>query len=259
MFDSHAHVSFYQFDADRADVIARAREAGVTGWMEVGTDIDQSRKAVMLAEQEEGVYASVGVHPSDINSITPQTWVEVRELMQHPKVKAIGEVGLDFYRGGNPEEQKQAVGYFIQVAKERELPLIFHVRSGPEINAHEELLYMLSTLDASDRPPGVIHTFSGTSEQAKKYLEYGMYLSFSGVITFANAEPVVEAASWAPLDRMLIETDCPFLAPAPYRGKRNEPSYVQLVAQKIADIKNVPVEKVIEKTQENAKTLFRLS
>lgn len=259
MFDAHAHVSFSQFDSDRESVIERAREAGISGWLEVGTDIEQSRKAVAFAESQEGVFATVGVHPNDINSITEQTWVDMRELVQHPKVKAIGEVGFDFFRGGNLEEQAQAVRYFIQIAQEANLPLVFHVRSGPEIDAHDELLYVLSTFEASNRPRGVVHTFSGSLNQARKYLEYGLYLSFSGVITFPNAGPIIDAATWAPLDRIVIETDCPFLCPAPYRGKRNEPSYVRLVAEKLAEIKHVPVEKVLAKTEENAKTLFRLS
>lgn len=258
MFDSHAHVSFFNFDKDREDVIQRAREAGVVGWMEVGTDLEQSRKAVALSEKEPGVFASVGIHPSDIGSITQQTWVEVRQLLQHPKVKAIGEVGLDFYRGKSPEDQKTVVGYFMEIARATDLPIIFHVRSGPELDAHNELLFLLSGLKPSQRPSGVIHTYSGTTEQARRYLEYGMYLSFSGVITFGNAEPIVEAANWAPLDRILIETDCPFLAPAPYRGKRNEPAYVRLVAEKIAEIKDVSVEEVIQHTERNARQLFRI-
>lgn len=258
MFDAHAHVAFSQFDKDRADVIQRAREAGLSGWLEVGTDLEHSKKAVALAEKEDGVFATVGVHPTDISSITESTWVELRELLQHPKVRAIGEVGLDFYRAGNPEEQKTVVGYFLEIAREAHLPIIFHIRSGPNQDAHDELLFLLSALDPELRPAGVIHTYSGTAEQARKYLELGMYLSFSGVVTFGNAEQVLEAARWAPLGRILIETDCPYLAPAPYRGKRNEPAYVKLVAEKLAEVKNVEVEKLIEHTDRNVKEVLQI-
>lgn len=258
MFDAHAHVAFSHFDKDRDDVIARAREQGVTGWLEIGTDVEQSRKAVALAEQQAGVFASVGIHPSDIASAAPTAWEDIKTLLVSPKVKAIGEVGLDFYRDGNPEQQKDVLGRFISLAQERKLPVIFHVRSGPDINAHDELLYMLSALPPNQRPVGVIHTYSGTVEQARKYLEFGMYLSFSGVVTFSNAGMVADAAAWAPIDRILIETDCPFLTPAPYRGKRNEPAYVRLVAEKLADIKKIPVEKVIEQTSRNAHELLAI-
>lgn len=256
MFDAHAHVSFSHFDKDRDEVITRAREAGMNGWLEVGTDIEQSRKAIALAEQEEGVYASVGVHPTDAETMTPKAWDEIRSMAEDPNVKAIGEVGLDFYHKNNVEQQKDVALRFMHLAREVNLPMIFHVRSGPDRDAHDEMLYLLSRFEPRDRPVGVVHTFSGTAEQARKYLEFGSYLSFSGVITFANAGHILDAALWAPLDRILIETDCPFLAPAPYRGKRNEPAYVKLVAEKMAEIRQLPASEIILRTEKNTRRVF---
>ena len=259
MFDSHAHVTFPQFDADRDDVIDRTKQAGVDGWIEIGTDLDNSRQALELAKKVEGVYASVGVHPNDIYKLNQKVWGELTKLANHPRVKAVGEVGLDFYRGGSVEEQQGVLERFIGLAQERSLPVIFHVRSGHEVDAHDTLLYLLSHHEPSRRPSGVIHTFSGTAEQARKYLEFGLYISFSGVLTFQNAGQLVDVANWVPLDRVLIETDCPFLAPAPFRGKRNEPIMIQHVAEKLAEIKGISVNEVDEQTTQNARELFHLT
>lgn len=254
MFDSHAHVAFDSFDEDREAVIARAGEAGVKGWLEVGTDLEQSQKAVALAQQYEHVFATVGVHPSDIGSAV--AWGEIEKLVQHEKVKAIGEVGLDFYRGGDVEQQKEVLGKFIALAQKYNKPVVFHVRNGREVDAHETLISFLGEYPESDRPPGIIHTYSGTLTQAQQYLDLGMYLSFSGVVTFKNAGEIAEAAKTIPLDRILIETDCPFLAPDPYRGKRNEPAYVALVAQKIAVLRNISMQEVEQQTDSSAQKVL---
>lgn len=259
MFDAHAHVAFSHFDKDRDEVITRAREAGMTGWLEIGTDIPQSKRAIALAEKEEGVYASVGVHPTDAHTITPEIWEEVKTLAQHPQVKAVGEVGLDFYHKDNFEQQKDVAMRFMHLAHELDLPIIFHVRSGVDHDAHDEMLYLLSRFEPGDRPVGIVHTFSGTADQARKYLEFGSYISFSGVLTFANAGQIVDAALWAPLDRILIETDCPFLAPAPYRGKRNEPAYVKLVAEKLGEIRKLPASEIIARTEKNARRVLKIT
>jgi TatD DNase family protein len=229
------------------------------GWLEVGTDIEQSKRSIALAEEQAGVYATVGIHPSDIASLTPQSRAAIEELADNPKVKAIGEVGLDFYRDTNREQQREALLFFLGVAREQRLPLVFHVRSGPGMDAHDEILEIISRLTPAARPAGVVHTYSGTAEQARHYLEFGLYISFSGVLTFSNAEAIQQAAAWVPLDRVLIETDCPYLAPAPYRGKRNEPAYVRLVAEKLAEIKQTPIEYVLKKTEENAYRLLNLT
>ncbi len=259
MIDSHAHVALATFDADREEVIKRALAAGVTGWIEVGTDMVQSKKAIMLAEKYEKVYASVGIHPSDVGTIKTGTWPEIERLAAYKQVKAIGEVGLDVYRGGSIDEQRNVLERFVTLANQRSLPMIFHVRSSHEIDAHAALISFLRERSDSSRPAGVIHTYSGSVSQAEEYLKLGMYLSISGVVTFKNAGAVAEVAKSTPLDRLLIETDCPFLAPDPYRGQRNEPAYVNLVAKKIAELRGISIAEVDQTTSENTKKLFRLS
>lgn len=258
MFDSHAHVMFENFNTDRDQIFAHAQEAGVSGWIEVGTNLEQSKKAVTLAQQHENVWASVGVHPSDIESSikNKESWTEIEKLLDQPRVVAVGEVGLDYYRGGTAEEQMPALQRFIDLALARNLPVIFHVRDGKDISAHADLITLLHSLPKV--PRGVIHTYSGTLKQAKQYLKLGMYLSFSGVITFKNAGELLEVVKQTPLDKILIETDCPFLAPEPYRGKRNEPAYVKYVAQKIADLRGISFDEVQRVTMDNTQTLFRL-
>lgn len=242
MIDSHAHVAFEGFDSDRDDVMARAREAGVA-WIEIGTDVEQSRKAVAL-----GVPATIGVHPSDVAAGVD--WNEVKKLLEEPNVVAVGEVGLDLYHSQNLDEQIEALKKFVEIAREKRLPVVFHVR-----NAHDEMIKFLREENWSR---GVIHTFSGNKEQAEHYLEMGLYLSFSGVVTYKNAGGIVEVAKTMPLEKMLIETDCPFLAPEPFRGMRNEPAYVKYVAQKIAEIRGISFEEVARVTEENTKQLFLL-
>ena len=267
MFDSHAHVTFEQFDEDRDQVLARAGEAGVTGWIEVGTDVATSQRAATFARQYTGrpphqvaVWASAGVHPSDIDSLTEEGWESLSELADDEAVVAIGEVGLDFYRGGTAERQVPVLERFIDLAMTKNLPVIFHVRDadqGP--SAHEALLKLLASLPDSRRPRGVIHTFSGTQEQAAAYLQLGLMLSFSGVVTFKDAGQVADVASSMPIHRMLIETDCPFLAPEPHRSKRNEPAHVRLVAEHIAGLRNITAEEVITQTAANTKELFGIT
>lgn len=259
MIDSHAHVAFEQFDTDRKAVIERAQQAGVHGWIEVGTDISQSHKAIALAQQHDHVWATVGVHPSDIDTLKEQDWERIEKLLREKKVVAVGEVGLDLYRGGNLDHQRNVLKRFISVAQSHHLPVIFHVRNGQTVDVHEELLNLLESYAETDRPRGVIHTYSGTAEQAKRYISLGMYLSFSGVITFKNAQDTAEIARVTSLEKILIETDCPFLAPMPYRGKRNEPAYVASVAHKIAELKEVSVTTIQQETENNTRRLFGVS
>jgi len=257
MIDSHAHVAFGSFNADREAVVARLALNNVQGWIEIGTDLEQSQKAVQLARRYNNCWASVGVHPSDIAVLDEATWKKIAELANQPKVIAIGEVGFDFYRGGSLEEQKKVLLRFVQVAHEHRLPMVFHVRdqAGTD-NAHQAMINFLIELSEDTRPFGVIHTFSGTPQHAEEYLRLGLYLSFSGVITFPNAGEIPEVAKTIPLDRLLIETDCPFLTPVPHRGKRNEPAYVSFVAQKIADLRNIELEELNQVTEANTKRLF---
>lgn len=267
MIDSHAHVSFKQFDNDREEVIKRAREAGVTGWIEVGTDLAQSQKAIRLAGKIDLVWAAAGVHPSDVAEVfgmdpsvplAGEAWDEFVELVKKQRVVAIGEVGLDFYRGGTPRTQMPVLKNFIALGAERDMPLIFHLRSGGGQDAYEILLDYVEQLPRRERPRGVMHTFSGNMKQAKRFLNLGFYLGFSGVVTFKNAGATAEIAKLAPLDRILIETDCPFLAPEPHRGERNEPAYLKLVAEKIAEAKRLSLEEVDRVTEDNTRSVFRL-
>jgi TatD DNase family protein len=260
MIDSHAHVMFDSFDSDRDQVIKRMPEAGVTGWIEIATNLEQSRQAVALAQQYDTCWAAVGVHPDDISELNEDTWPVIEELLQKPKVVAVGEVGFDFYREGKREQQEPVLRRFVELAQARQLPVVFHVRDTKgTYNAHEAMVEFLKSYSDADRPHGVLHTFSGTREHAQQYLELGMYLSFSGVITFKNAGPILDVVKTMPLGRLLIETDCPFLAPEPYRGKRNEPAYVRFVAQKIAELRQVSLEEINRLTHENTKRLFKLS
>lgn len=255
MIDAHAHVTFRQYDEDREAVLARARAAEVR-WLEVGTDLVQSRAALALADAypHDVIGATVGVHPSDVAAGVD--WLAFEQLLAHPRVAAVGEVGLDYYRGGKKKVQLPVLQRFVDLAHERNRPVVFHVRSGVNTDAHADLLDFLQSLSAERRPAGVIHTFSGTAEQATRYLALGFSLSFSGVVTFKNAEDVSAAAKMTPLDRLLIETDCPFLAPAPHRGQRNEPANVRLVAERIAQLKGLPADDIAAVTAGNALRLF---
>jgi len=257
MIDSHAHMAAVEFDSDRSAVIERMLGAGVQGWVEIGTSLDDSRASIDLAHNYGNCYATVGVHPNGIDGLTETDWTQLAQLAQDPRVVAIGEVGLDFFRGGSAAHQVDALKKFIALAEKNNLPLVFHVRDGQEINAHDQLINLLQTYQGASMPAGVIHTFSGSADQAARYIELGMYLSFSGVITFKNAGQVIEAAKAAPLDRILIETDCPFLTPDPHRGKRNEPAFVAFVARKLAEIRGLDKEEIGQLTHQNTERLFR--
>lgn len=257
MIDSHAHVQDKAFDADRSDVLERAKAAGVNGWIEVGTTVQESMQAVKLAQEYPSVYSTVGVHPHHIEEMTVEDWQTLEDLAGKPKVVAIGEVGFDFYRGESLEKQREVLMRFIALATKKSLPVVFHVRSGEALDAHQALIELLQTYSDDTRPKGVIHTYSGTLEQARAYIALGLHISFSGVLTFKNAGELVAVAKEAPANRLLIETDCPYLTPDPFRGQRNEPAYVKLVAQKLAELRAVPVEDIQQQTEENTKTLFQ--
>lgn len=266
MFDSHAHVSDGAFDADRSDILPRAQAAGVKGWIEIGTTVEESRQACTLAEQYEAVWATVGVHPDRVATLTEADWQQLEALASHPKVVAIGEVGFDFYRDGTYETQLPVLQRFVALAAKRNLPMVFHVRNPVKspagdhgASAHDKLLNFFGEIPVIERPRGVIHTFSGNEEHAKRYLELGLHLSFSGVVTFDNATETMEVAKMVPADRMLIETDCPYLTPVPHRGKRNEPSYVRYVAEKIAALRGVTLSEIDQLTEINTRTLFGLA
>lgn len=257
MIDSHVHVAFADFDDDRDEVIERARQAGVKGWVEVGTDVESSKGAVELA-QKYGVWATVGVHPGEAEDLSENDWEQLQKLVTEKEVVAVGEVGIDLYRGGSLSKQLKVLRRFIELAGENRLPVVFHVRSSDEVDANSEAIKLLASYSDSQCVAGVMHSFSGTWQQAEKYLDLGMYLAFNGVVTFKNAGETAEVARRAPLERMLIETDCPFLAPEPYRGKRNEPAYLRFVAEKIAELKDVSCDDVVLTTEHNTREIFSI-
>lgn len=257
IFDSHCHPQMAQYNNDRDEVIQRAFDAGVS-MICVGMDLETSKQAIELAQKHEGIWATVGLHPNDnLNEkFEPDKY---RELLQQEKVVAFGEIGLDYYRTEKPEDQKFQKERFeqqLRLAEKLKIPVILHSRDagkGSTGKVHED---MINILKNNFSGIGVAHSFTGTIEDAKKYLELGFNLGFNGILTFARQYD--EMIKYVPLDRILLETDAPFLTPEPYRGKRNEPAHVVEVAKKLAELKNEPYEKVIEQTTENCKRLFGL-
>ena len=253
LVDSHAHLEMEEFDGDRDAVIHRAREMGVDGIVTVGVNLEDSRKGVALAEQYDTVYASVGVHPHDVKTIDKTTYDQLRNLARSSKVVAYGEIGLDFFRNRSPKDiQVRRFGEQLELAAELELPVIIHDRE-----AHREITEMIE-VRKNDRG-GVIHCFSGDYSMAVRCIDMGFYISTPGTVTYKKAEPLREIIKRLPMDRLLIETDCPFLSPEPKRGKRNEPAYVVYTAQQIAQIKALPYEEVERITSRNAKDLFGIT
>jgi TatD DNase family protein len=252
LVDTHAHLDFNQFDADRESVLYRAEENGVRQIITIGIDLATSRKSVELAEKYAMVYAAVGIHPHDVAKAGAEDLAEIDALLQHPKVVALGEVGLDFYYHYSPEEiQRKYLRIFLDRSLEGGKPLIIHTRE-----ADEAILALLRERSRAGWR-GVFHCFSGDAKMAEKVMEMGFHISFTGNITFKNSTSLGVMRD-VPLDRLMVETDCPFMAPVPHRGKRNEPAYVQLVAQKIAEVKGCALAVVAEQTTANAAELFQL-
>ncbi len=255
LIDSHSHPQFPQYDQDRDEMIRRSLDGGIE-MIAVGTDYEMSAKAVVLANQYEGIWASVGLHPND--NLHEQLDLDLyRKLAEDPKVVAIGEVGLDFYRTTGEENlafQKERLVKFLELAAETGKPLIVHCRE-----AYTEMLEMLdgaTRLFGADKIKGVIHSFTSTWETAQQFLERGFYLGFNGIITFADQYN--ETIKNIPLERLLLETDAPYLSPVPHRGQRNESSYLNFVAEKIVQIRNMAVEEIAEQTIKNTKKLFEI-
>jgi TatD DNase family protein len=254
--DSHAHIDFSSYAPEEIEpLVQRARDAGVGRIVHIGSGEGTASMegAHKVMERFPDVFAAVGVHPHDAKLVNDTVMARARELAAHPKVVAIGEVGLDFhYNHSTREEQFSALRRFVALAKELKKPLIIHDR-----DSHDELLQVLKEEGARE-VGGVFHCFSGDYEFGKRVLEENFQVSFTGIVTFKKAETTQDAARRLPLERMLIETDSPFLTPMPHRGKRNEPAYVAFVAQKIAELKGLSVDAVAEKTTENAKRLFNI-
>ena len=252
-FDTHAHYDSNQFRADREELLASMPAQDVTLILNPGCDLPSSEQAVALAEKFPHVYAAVGVHPSDCHTWSEDVQDRLRELAKHPKVKAIGEVGLDYYWKDNApaDLQKHVFTRQLALARETKLPVIVHNRE-----AHKDTLDIVRQF--SD-VPGVYHCYSGSLEDAKVLVKMGWMLSFTGVITFKNAQKALEVIRWLPLDRIMIETDSPYLTPEPYRGKRNDSSYVRFVSEKIAELKGITPEEAAQITYENGKRFFNIN
>jgi TatD DNase family protein len=255
LIDSHAHIQGKEYAAEAAAVIARARQAGVETIIAVGGagDMSSNTEAVTLADSFANVYATVGMHPHDAKDVGDEQLDTLKRLAAHPKVVAVGETGLDYFYNHSPREtQQQVFSRFINLARETKLPIVVHEREAAEAAA--ELLRS----EGGGSLRGVIHCFTGDYEAAERYLDMGFYLSFTGIITFKNADALREVVRKIPLQRMFVETDSPFLTPVPHRGKRNEPAYVRYVAETIARIKNISLEQAASATTANARALFHL-
>lgn len=285
IIDSHCHPQFPQYDADRGEMIARAKSANI-GMICVGTNLETSKCAVELANKHQGIWATVGIHPNDSGEgLSSNTVESFRLLLQEPKVVAVGEVGLDYYRVSEPEKQEQQkdlLKKFLELAVEYDKPVVLHVRDsakGSSGKVHSDMIEILSKFYvlSSKSLSGVVHSFTGTVDEAKKYLNLGFYLGFNGIITFPPSRSSFvktsenknvtdgqvfgmydEVVRTIPLERILLETDAPYLTPEPHRGKRNEPAFVTYVVDKIAEIKGVSRDQVIAQTTQNCMDLFGL-
>ena len=253
LIDTHAHLDDARFDGDRDAMIARAREAGVEHFVTIGCDLSTSRAAVELADRYPFVYATVGVHPHEAKQIGDSWYDDLRRLAQHKKVVAYGEIGLDYhYNHSPPKLQRERFREQITLARELRLPIVVHTRE-----AQDDTIAILKEENAAD-VGGVFHCFSGDARLAKNALDLGFLLSFSGVITFQNATMLRDIVKTVPMDRILVETDSPYLTPAPHRGKRNEPAHVRLVAEKIAAIQGMTTDQIAELTSQNARRVFKI-
>ncbi len=260
LVDTHCHLDFEAFEQDRQDILDRASEGGIQRILNPGIDVHSSQKALHLSEQFDLIYCACGVHPNDALSWDEHTLGELRRLASHPKVVAIGEIGLDYYRDRAPGELQKKVFYDqLALAAELQLPVVIHSR-----DSMHDILDMLfawhkQLVDSGSRIaryPGVLHSFSGNCADAERAVAANFFLGVTGPVTYKNAADLRETISSVPLSSILIETDAPFLTPQPQRGKRNEPSFVRYTAEKIAEIQQLSLEVVAEYTTANSKALF---
>mgnify|MGYP001205246505 CR=1 FL=1 len=253
LFDTHVHLNVSHFEEDREEVIQRAKEAGVEWMTVIGFDQETIKKAIELAEKYEWMYASVGWHPVDAIDMKEEDLLMLRELASHPKVVALGEMGLDYHWDKSPKQiQQEVFRKQIRLAREVKLPIIIHNRE-----ATEDILTILEE-EKADEIGGIMHCYNDSVDYVDRCLDLNFYISLGGPVTFKNAPLPKQVATYVPENRLLIETDCPFLAPHPNRGKRNEPAYVRLVAEKIAELKGISVEELGKITTKNARRIFGL-
>jgi len=255
LFDSHAHVDGPEFDADRDEVLARARAAGVQRMIVIGAvgDTTSAERAVALAERDPDVWATVATHPHDVEKMTPAWWEVHERLAPHPRVVAIGETGLDYYYDHSPRElQQETFRRFLELARRVGKPVVCHIR-----DAHEDARAILREGRAAELGC-IIHCFTGTPDDARAYAEMDCYVSFSGIVTYKTAQPLRDAVPLVPRERLLIETDCPYLAPIPKRGKRNEPAFITHTAAVVAACAGLNFDELAEQTTRNACRVFGL-
>ena len=253
MIDSHAHYDDGRFDADRDDVIRKAVEAGVTHIINPGCDVESSEHAIALSKKHPEVFAAVGVHPHEASSCDEKTLSRIEILSGEEKVVAIGEIGLDYHYDFSPRKiQKELFSKQVALAGKLGLPVIIHNRE-----SHQDVLDIVKAF-RSDNITGVFHCFSGSVEMAREVLNLGFYIGIGGSVTFKNARRPAEVVEYTPMDRLLIETDCPYLAPEPFRGRRNWSGYLNYIIDRIADIKGIEYNEVELKTSDNARLLFGL-
>ena len=249
LYDTHAHLNDRMFDGDRDEVIEKIKNSGVRLVNNIAFDIQSSYDSIAMAEKYDFIYATAGVHPSDVGEMTENDIATLRQLAAHPKVVAIGEIGLDYhYDDADPEKQKFWLRAQLDLAKELKAPVVIHDR-----DSKGECIEILKEKQITN---GVVHCFSGSAETAKELIKMGLYISFTGVVTFKNARRAIEALKVIPIERLFIETDCPYMAPEPFRGMRNDSSLVYRVAEKIAEVKELPVDDVIRITYENGMKFF---
>ncbi len=250
IFDSHAHYTDKAFDIDRENLLDSLKESGICGVINCGADLKSSEKSLLLSENYDYMYFAAGVHPEEVEGLPDDYLDIIKTMAQHEKCVAIGEIGLDYYWTKETKElQKEVFIEQIKLAKELNLPIIIHSR-----DAHEDTVNILKDY----KPKGVLHCFSGSVETAKEVLDLGMYIGFGGALTFKNARKAVEVAEILPLDRLLLETDCPYMAPVPHRGKRNDSSLIPFVAEKFGEITRTSPQEIINNATINTKLLFNI-
>ena len=255
MIDSHCHINTDRFDDDRSEVLQRARQAGVEGLIVIGAagSLELCRSAIAMADTHADIWATVGVHPHNAETCSADVLDAVEDMAGHPRVVAVGETGLDYYYDtSSPESQQTAFANFIAMARRCGKPLVLHVR-----DAHADAL-RIARCEKADTVGGVVHCFTGTFDEAQQWLALGFHLGITGIVTFKRAGDLPRVVQEAPMERLLIETDSPYLAPAPYRGRRNEPAYVLRVAERVAELKGMPVDDVKSQTARNTRRLFQL-
>ena len=251
LFDTHAHLNDNRFDGQRDEIIRSLASNGVGAYCEIGYDIESSKEAVSLCENYDYVYAAAGVHPHDTDSLCEKDMDILKELCAHKKVVALGEIGLDYYYDNSKREnQRYWFDRQLSLAEELDIPITVHTR--------DAMADTIDILKCHKNAGGIIHCYSGSKESAKILLDMGYYISFAGPLTFKNASTAIEVAKYVPSDRMLIETDSPYLSPVPYRGKRNEPAYVAEVAKRLSEIRELSFEEIARITYENAKRVYRI-